>query len=123
MQHNLQHTQRSDPNQNQTHVQLLPELQNQHLVVAESPSGLVRFLAQLWFMQTGGRLILHVPVGLDPSASKEEADGGSKREKRAKRPAKIPAGTIVAAKVTSVHSTHIGVELDSGELHICNAAN
>lgn len=52
---------------------------------------------------------MHVPLG-------GESPGGESagREKRGRKPAKIPLGTIVAAKVTNMHATHAGVELESG---------
>ncbi len=50
-------------------------------------------------------------VALSGEASAREASGRGKREKK---PAKIAPGTIVTAKVTNVHATHAGVELESG---------
>ncbi len=61
------------------------------------------------FPWTGGRTIVHVALGGEPSGS--DAAG---RAKRARKPAKISPGTIISAKVTNVHATHAGVELDSG---------
>ena len=49
---------------------------------------------------------MHVPLVSDSPAAP--------REKRERKPAKIPPGTIVAAKVTNMHATHAGVELESG---------
>lgn len=59
--------------------------------------------------RTGGRTIVH--VALSGEASAREASGRGKREKK---PAKIAPGTIVTAKVTNVHATHAGVELETG---------
>ena len=53
---------------------------------------------------------MHVPLGGESPGAE-----AARREKRERKPAKIPPGTIVAAKVTNVHATHAGVELESGE--------
>ncbi|BDA47226.1 probable protein RRP5 homolog [Coccomyxa sp. Obi] len=60
--------------------------------------------------ENGGRTIVHMALGGDSSGS-EAAGRGSKRERK---PAKISPGTIISAKVTNVHATHAGVELESG---------
>jgi hypothetical protein len=43
-------------------------------------------------------------------------EAATKREKRVRKAARLPAGTLVPVTVTSVHAAHVAVVLENGAL-------